>query len=214
MSVENNETQISRRTIAKGAAWTVPVITAGVAAPMAAASVAPPCPTCIAAGIGGAFTAQWIGLAGFGVVTGNETFNLDASGCNLSLFVPTYTMAGLGGSLIWSDGSSSVVGAAALGGGTLGQISLVNGTYTTADQAGLPNGTGLFGAYQNSQKHPAKICFNVRMYFNLLSLIPMPACDYQICYDICGLVTLGSVVLGSGTVNWSGTLCNGTVTAL
>lgn len=207
MSVEKmSETQVSRRAIAKGAAWTLPVVATGAAAPMASASV-PPCPTCLTAGAGGVFTAQWAGVLGLGAVVGTEAFNLDASGCSLSLFQPTYTVAGLGGSMTWSDGTSSVIGAAAIGGGTIGQISAVSGSYTTADVR-LPN--GFYGGTQG--KHPKKVCFYVDMYFMALGAIPLPACSYTICYDICGIIGAGVVALGTGTINWTGTLCNGTVT--
>ncbi|MEI2712624.1 MAG: hypothetical protein V9G04_04840 [Nocardioides sp.] len=200
---------ISRRRLAQGAAWAAPTIVLATAAPALAASDMPACPTCLNAGVGGLFTAQAIAALGTANVSGTSGFNVDSTGCDLSLFVPTYTTAGLGGTMTWSDGSTTAMSAVALGGGTLGQISAISGNYTT-NNATFPD--GFYGGTLG--KHPTKLCFDVQMFFMLIGMIPMPACNYRICYDICGVVGVGVIGFGTGTVNWTGTLCNGTVTPL
>ncbi|BDZ57617.1 hypothetical protein FB554_0927 [Barrientosiimonas humi] len=196
----------SRRTLAKGAAWAVPAVALGAMAPVMAASAPPQCPTCLVAGAGGAFTAQGAAALGLASVSGTAVFNIDSTACRLDLFEPAYAVLGVGGTVSWSDGrTTSLTVATLVGAGTFGRISAVNATFTTVSRP-IPNGTP-------PALRPTRVCFDFTAIF--VALIPPGLeleCPYTICYDVTNVTTTGAVALGSGTVNWTGTLGRGSLT--
>ena len=200
------QTSLDRRTLAKGAAWAAPALTLAAGAPMLAGSTPPPCPTCLSV-TGGAFTAQAVTVLGLSNVTGTAAFNIDASACPLGLFNPTYALLGLGGSVTWSDGTSNPLISASAGVGTFGAVSLFNSTFTMFG-VNMPNASP-FGAYP---KKPTKLCYNFNAIFTALLVVPTDvSCNYTVCFDVT-TTSIGTVALGTGTVNWTGLTTNPVLT--
>ncbi|MFB7843209.1 hypothetical protein [Microbacterium sp. NPDC056052] len=197
--IENNK-QVARRTVLKGAAWSVPVVAAAAAMPVSAASVTNPGCGCLQTGALGAFTAQAVTLLNLGTVTGTLAFNLDSSACDTGFFKPAYTILGLGGSISFSDGTTNqfTIGGTT-GAGTIGQISAFDSTFSVLGQINMPN--DLIPPY--TPKVPTKVCFNFTAIFIPLLPIPQIECSYQLCFDITSPSSLGTIVLGTGTVNWT-----------
>lgn len=117
---------LSRRRVAAGMAWAVPVVTIAAAAPAHAASPVNPGCGCLRVGFLGTFTTQAVTVASLGSVTGTVVFNLDSRQCDTGFFQPAYTILGGvgGGSLAFSDNTSYpfTIGTTT-GVGTVGQIS-------------------------------------------------------------------------------------------
>ncbi|MBK6886192.1 MAG: hypothetical protein IPH03_06790 [Tetrasphaera sp.] len=195
------ETAVSRRTLAKGAAWAAPTISLGAAAPMFAASTPPPaCPSCLKAGqnaTGGALTMQGITVLGLSNVTGTAAFNLDSSSCPVGIFQPAYTILGTGGNITWSDGQVTSFLSAQTGAGTLGSISAFATAFTTFGVT-MPN-----DALPPYVKRPTKICLDFTAIFIPILPIPQIECTYTLCWDMSTGTSLGTVILGNGTVNWT-----------
>ncbi|GAB3667619.1 hypothetical protein GCM10027591_15620 [Zhihengliuella somnathii] len=199
---------IDRRTVAKGAAWSLPVLAAAVSAPHAAASVVPPeCPACFTAGSGiDAFTAQAVVLSNQGALTFTSVLNVSTESCaDLSLFQPAYTAIMTNATLTMTDGSThtSAVGLGT-GVGTFGEISAFNfnGVFTGVS---YPNDT--FPPYGPTA--PARLCVDFEMIVvGLPSLIEL-TCPVTLCWDVSGMLSTGTVILGAGTVNHTGTFVAG-----
>lgn len=193
---------IDRRTVAKGAAWSLPVLAAAVAAPHAAASVVPPeCPECFTAGgLDTPFTAQAVVLGNEGAMTLATTLNVSTESCaDLSLFQPAYTAVMTGATLTMSDGNvyNTTLGLGT-GVGTFGTISAFAfaGEFLGVD---MPNG----GSLGNYNPRPTQLCVEFEMIVvGLPSLIEI-RCPVTICWDITCLGT-GAVLLGAGTINYTG----------
>lgn len=141
--------------------------------------------------------------------------NIDSTSCPLNLFEPAFAIVGLSGTLTWSTGTTSSTSVSvSAGAGTLGQVSAITTTFTDLGET-IPNGGGLLGLYQSGQKHPTNICFTFNAVF--VALIPVGlqvTCRYQLCYPINSVLPTGTVVGGAGTVNWTGSLGAGTLTAV
>lgn len=208
--------QVNRRSLAKGAAWTVPAITAAIAAPASAATT-PACPTCLRPTVG-AFTLNTTVLGGnTTIATTIPVFpiNIDSSACNLSLFQPAYTVVPLTtATLTWSNGATQTYSGVTAGAGTFGAISAFNvGPLIQTSSTPIPNGTGFLGAYQGTQKRPTRICFNMSFVFIGLPSIISITCRYQICFNL-STTPAGVVTLGAGNVTFAGTASGGTITPL
>lgn len=203
---------ISRRSIAKGIAWTAPAIALAVATPLAAASTNGPGCGCLTTGSLGAFSAQSLTLLNLGTVTGSIVFNLNSGGCDVGFFKPAYTVLGVGGTISFSDGtSSSYTIGATTGVGTIGQISAFTSTFSVLGQVNMPN--DLIPPY--TPKIPTKLCMTFTAIFIPLLPIPQVECTYSLCFDITNPSSLGSVIAGTGTVNWTDlTPSNPVLTAL
>jgi hypothetical protein len=189
---------VSRRTIAKGAAWAVPAVTVMGAAPALAATPTDPGCGCLQSGSIGAFTAQAVTVLGLSNVTGSIVFNLDSIACNVGFFQPAYTIVGLGGEVTFSDGQvvPYTVGATT-GVGTIGQVSAFTSTFTLFGVT-MPN-----DAFPPYTKVPTQVCFQFTAIFVPIIPIPNIECSYELCYPITSPSSLGTVVLGTGTVNWT-----------
>ena len=197
---------ISRRSVARGAAWAVPAVAIAGSAPASAASPQPPtCPTCLVAGNVGAFTAQATVVNNRGALAGHLTANLDARGCDLSLFKPACTILGLGATLTMSDNSvhtSNLAGSA--GAGTLGRISALNATFAFGGVS-FPDGTY---SVAGAPVVPKKLCVSFRAIFIGLPRLIEISCEYSLCYKVERVVPTGIVgrLTHDGTINYTGTL--------
>jgi hypothetical protein len=212
MSEIEKSTTVQRRTVLKGAAWSLPVVAAAVATPAHAASSTNPGCGCLHAGSVAAFSAQAVTLLNLGTVTGDITFNLDSSACNTGFFKPAYTVVGVGGTISFSDGTTKNFTLSAVSGaGTIGQISAFTSPFTVIGQINMPNDA--IPPY--TPKVPTNICFTFTAIFIPLLPIPQVECTYQLCYDITNPSSIGTIILGSGTVNWTDlTPSNPTLTPL
>ncbi|GAA2858188.1 hypothetical protein [Microbacterium arabinogalactanolyticum] len=189
---------IDRRTVVKGAAWSVPAIAAAVAMPLASASTGNPGCGCLQLGSIGAFTAQSVTALGLGTVTGTTIFNLDSSGCDVGFFKPAYTVIGLGGSISFNDGTTKqfTLGATS-GAGTIGQISAFTTPFTVLGSIPMPNGLGL-----NYPKKPTSVTMSFTAIFIPILPLPQVECTYTLTFNL-STSSVGGVVLGTGTVNWT-----------
>ncbi|MFB7842603.1 hypothetical protein [Microbacterium sp. NPDC056052] len=197
---QNDSKLVKRRTVLKGAAWSAPVVAAAAAMPVSAASVTNPGCGCLQVGSLGAFTAQAVTVLNLGTVTGTMAYNLDSTGCDTGFFKPAYTIVGVGGTISFSDGTSNqfTVGATT-GAGTIGQISAFDSTFSVIGQINMPDDA--IPPY--SPKVPTRVCFTFTAIFIPILPLPQIECTYQLCYDITSPSSLGTIILGTGTVNWS-----------
>ncbi|WP_309081506.1 hypothetical protein [Zhihengliuella sp.] len=192
---------IDRRTVAKGAAWSLPVLAAAVSAPLAAASPDPTCPECFTAGSGAAFSAQAVVLGNTGTVAVTTVLNVSTESCaDLSLFQPAYTAIMTAARLTMSDGTtySSALGLGT-GAGTFGAISAFNYTGTFS---GIPYANDALPPYGPTA--PARLCVDFNMVVvGLPSLLEL-TCPVTLCWDVTGQLSTGTVIAGAGTVNHTG----------
>ncbi|SEJ32664.1 hypothetical protein SAMN04487917_10531 [Arthrobacter sp. yr096] len=190
----------TRRQVTKGAAWAAPAIMAAVAAPAASASTLPSCPTCFSTGSVGAFTSQAIVVGGKGTLAFTSAFNINAMGCDLSLFAPTYTILTTSATLTMSNGQTYTqtinLGA---GQGTLGAISAVweNLIFTGIS---FPNGGSILSGYSVV---PKSICISFVFILEGLPFLLKVECPQTLCWNINSTAT-GVVVGGLGTLNFTG----------
>jgi hypothetical protein len=191
----------SRRQIAKGAAWAVPAVSVAAAAPTLSASPTDPGCGCLQTGGVNTFTAQAVTVLNLGTVTGTTVFNLDSSNCDTGFFQPAYTVVGLGGYITWATGqaNTSFTVGGTTGAGTIGAISAFTSTFTTLGQINMPN--DLISPY--TPRVPASICFSFTSIFIPLLPIPQVECTYDMCIPLTNPSSIGAVIAGTGTVNWS-----------
>lgn len=85
----------SRRTLAKGAAWSIPTLAVATATPALAASTGTECPSCLAAGgiqsTGFTITANASGKVGS--ATGNVNMSVNAAACKPSFYKSAITLS-------------------------------------------------------------------------------------------------------------------------
>jgi hypothetical protein len=202
---------VDRRTIVKGAAWSIPVVAAAAAMPLASAST-PACPTCIKAGfpivggiISGAWTSQAVVLGNTGTIAFPSIFGLDATQCGISftnIFQPAFTYIVTRATLTMSDGKTynSAVGLGA-GAGNISTVGAMPGAFVFTNVS-LPNGGAVAGIppYPVVPKTLTVTVTTTLQYGIGLSI----QCPMTLVWDLHGLAT-GLVFLGAGTVNFTGT---------
>jgi hypothetical protein len=211
MSETETVKHVARRTVLKGAAWSVPVVAAAAATPLASAST-PGCPTCIKAGlpiVGGLIAGAWTSQA---LVVGNKAtlafpnvFGLDATACGISwtnIFQPAFTYVVLSATLTMSDNNTytSAVGLGA-GAGNISTVGLFPGAFVFTNVA-LPNGGSAIGIppYAPVPKTLTVTVKTTLQYGLGLSI----ECPMTLVWNLHGVAT-GFVLGGIGTVNFSGT---------
>lgn len=193
---------ITRRHVARGAAWTLPVVALAAAAPSASAST-PACPTCLKAGVLGGITTQAVVAGNKGALLFAGALGLDSTGCDLTLFKPLYTSIVLSATLTMSDGSTHVGGGLGSGTGTFGQLGALPGSFLFSNIT-FPSGTYILSS---NPVHPTKISAEVQIILiGLPSLIEVK-CPVTLNWDLdvfgVGVVT-PSFLGGTGTINFSG----------
>ncbi|UFS60827.1 hypothetical protein [Subtercola endophyticus] len=194
-----NKPGTDRRVIIKGAAWSVPLIAAAVATPIAAAS-GPTCPTCLDAGVLGAITTQAVILGNHGALLFSGALGLDSRTCDLTLFRPIYTSVVTNATLTMSDGTVYTGTGLGSGSGTFGQLGALPGSFLFSN-IHFPNGTYLANS---NPVHPTKISVNL-----VIGLIGLPGlvtinCPVTLSWDL-NVFGVGTVIFGAGTVNFTGT---------
>ncbi len=209
MSDAQERNMMSRRKVAKGVAWSLPVVAAAVAAPAASASsVTPPaCPGCFEPGvIPLPFTSQVIVSNKSGTLAIVSALNVDSSGCDVSLFQPVYTAIMTSATLTMSDGTTyNSTAGLGTGVGTFGSISAFN---MNAIFTGLnfPVGGSIVSGYPVV---PAKLCVKFTMVLVGLPSLIQVQCPVTLCWDIrttaTGIVApVPFLNSGAGTLNFTG----------
>lgn len=216
-TTERASRDFGRRSVLKGAAWSLPVVAAAVATPVAAATT-PSCPDCFlpatTLGIGLApFTAQGVRLPFSGVNSGVVEVVLaaaiDATSC-VGLFNPAYVIAGLNATLTTTDNigverTYNAVLAPTVGAGTFGSISALAGAFTFTNVY-MPNQVVSIGSYP---VRPTKI--SITPLITLQAQIGIPPvyipvdCEPLLEWTLDAPFPVGTVIpaLG-GTINWTG----------
>ncbi|NNG39641.1 hypothetical protein HJ588_10200 [Flexivirga sp. ID2601S] len=201
MTDETNK--IGRRTIAKGAAWSVPVVALGAGAAQAAASP-PVCPTNCAQPVVSAATLS-TGLGNPATGSNRAALSLTAGAfyanflaCDggglfqASIFTVTSATLTMSDGSTYTTTSGLPVGVAAASQSALATVGL------SFQNVFFPNGNLLSGVL-NPPVRPSRICFTYTVVLNVLGSVP-PAtkdCNGQVCFSF-NLLT-GSVY----TVNQS-----------
>lgn len=203
---EEKKSGIDRRTMLKGTAWSVPVLAAAIATPLAAASTTPTCPTCLQPGVllGGVTTSQALVVGNQGALAFAGVFGLDSTGCDLGLFQPAYTSLVTSATLTMSDGSTYAGTGLGSGTGTFGQIGVLPGTWLFSGIT-FPSGTYILGS---NPVRPTQISATVNVILvGLPSLITI-TCPVTLTWNLdvfaTGVVT-PAFLGGTGTLNYTGT---------
>lgn len=195
--------RITRRSVARGAAWTLPVVALAAAAPSASAST-PACPTCLKAGVLGAITTQAVVAGNKGALLFAGALGLDSTNCQLNLFKPLYTSIVTSATLTMSDGSTHTGTGLGSGTGTFGQLGALPGGFLFSNIT-FPSGTYIL---TSNPVHPTKISANVTVVLiGLPSLIEIQ-CPVTLTWtlDVLGVGVVTPAFLGgTGTINFSGT---------
>ncbi|MBF4461252.1 MULTISPECIES: hypothetical protein [unclassified Rathayibacter] len=195
-----------RRSLLKGAAWSVPVVALASATPAAAASGGTPtCPSCLKPGVlVDVVTSQAVVVNGRGALAFAGVFGLDSRGCDLTLFRPLYTVLPTSATLTMSNGASYKAIGLAAGTGTFGQLGALPGTLLFSDIA-FPRGN--YGGASPFRPVALTVTANVIL-VGLPSLIEI-TCPVTLNWNLTLLAT-GAVVgvsdsLSAGTINYTGT---------
>lgn len=159
------DSKITRRTVAKGAAWTLPVVSLAAAAPAEAASVPPkPCTSCLTPQQGSIIWAPLPVLSTISITTG-----LTSTCANL-----VFLIGSLGkGTITFTDGSSQSGLAVGVGGG-LGPI----GAFEILTTVG--NG---YTGFPPKALVPDTLCIPFTLSISLFGK-PAGSCERTICYKI------------------------------
>lgn len=208
---ENMNKGIERRSVLKGAAWSVPALAAAVAVPAASATT-PTCPTCLkpATLLGGAWTSQAIVAGNRGRIALVNVFGISGLDCGITwtnIFQPAYTYLITSATLEMSDGNT-YASDAGLGAG-VGNISTIGafpGIFSFPDVL-LPNG-GAIGGLGNYPTVPSRltVSINVTLQWGLGAHI---LCPITLSWGLAGVATglVANVPFGPngvGTVNFTG----------
>lgn len=222
MSETETVKHVARRTVLKGAAWSVPVVAAAAATPLAAAST-PGCPTCYKSGlvallgqpIVGLWTSQAVVVNNKAAILMVPVFGLDTSSCGVTGFLSAYTYTFTSAALTMSAGNgvgqttytqtlTNLVGA-----GTLGVVDVLT-AIPAFTGVNMPNSLNVLNPNYAPAPIHLQICMNVFLTIDLGAGSPGGTVTCSLCFDWdlhgvgTGVVT-GLVGLGAGTVNFTGT---------
>lgn len=193
-------TSRGRRTLLKGAAWTVPAIAVAAATPAAAASGTPTCPTCLKPGVLGAVTTQAVVLGNRGALLFAGALGLDSRDCDLTLFRPLYTSVVTSATLTMSDNSTHVGTGLGSGTGTFGQLGALPGSFLFSNIS-FPNGVYLANS---NPVRPTKITVNLNVILVGLPGLITITCPVSLTWNL-NVFGVGTIIFGAGTINYTGT---------
>lgn len=222
---EMKKAGLDRRSVIKGAAWSVPVVAAAVASPVALAAtsggeVPDTCAGCfkpgniVAGSLGGGVIASVVaGNKGALAMVNTVGINSNGGDCKFNILTGVaYAAVITQSKLTWRNNktntvttrSSFITGGASTGvvGTSLG-VSALASTFTNLDfPAGLYAGS-------NPPAEPTRICFEVNFTIQA-GAIPIPnatdiSCTEDLCWDM-SMQALGVVgaITGTGTVEYIG----------
>jgi len=195
---------IDRRTVVKGAAWSVPAIAAAVAMPLASASGTPECPGCMKAGVG-AFTLAGVAASSRATLAFAAPVILDATNCgtligNIFDFKPAFTYIVTSATLAMSDGATynSLIGLAP-GAGVLGAVGAMAAAFSFTNVRVDPSNTrtGLPRTKPVSLTVQINVTFKWGLGVELL-------CPVTLVYDLSSAVNVSLLALGAGAISYTG----------
>lgn len=221
MSEIETTKHVGRRTVLKGAAWSVPVVAAAVATPFASASTPiPGCPTCLKAGVlavvGIPLLGAWTSQA---VVVGNKAdilvvpaVGIDTSTCVSAGFINAFGFTMNSATLTMSDGNAAndvtytQILTSLVGVGTLGLVNAFTAIPAFLNVA-MPNGGSVLGSYKPAPKK-LQICADIFLQVDIGGGVGGQTVTCSLCFewDLAGVGT-GAVVGalgGTGTINFTG----------
>lgn len=192
---------VSRRTLVKGAAWSVPVIAAATVSPLAAATT-PECPNCVKPNYG-VFTLAGLATSARASLAFLAVQSLDATDCGFltNIFRPAFTFAVLSSTLTMSDGNTynSAVGLGVAGGVLGTPLNPFPGAFAFTNVRVDPsnNRSGL------PRTRPAKLTVQVQytLEFGIGLQLQCPN-TYE--WDLSALANVSLLVLGTGAVSYTG----------
>ncbi|MFD6700743.1 MULTISPECIES: hypothetical protein [unclassified Microbacterium] len=221
MSEIETTKQVGRRTVLKGAAWSVPVVAAAAAMPLAAASNNPQCPTCLKAGVLsvvgipllGAWTSQAIVVGNKASILVVPAVGIDTSTCvstgfiNAFAFTMNSAVLTMGDSNPANDVTYTQILTGLAGVGTLGLVSAFTAIPAFLNVV-MPNGGSIAGAYKPAPKK-LQICADVFLKVDIGGGVGGQTVTCSLCFewDLAGVgtgVVLGGLAGGTGTINFTG----------
>ena len=200
-----SQQKVSRRTIAKGAAWSVPVVAVAAAAPAASASTTPTCPGAgCPAPILSAVTlstgvfASGSNTADLNIVAGTEAANFLTSACTdggllqaslVTVGDATLTMRNTSTNATTSYTGTTGISAGATAASAAFAMATVGASFPNVN---LPDGN-ILGGLLNAPVVPQSLCISYTVVLNVLGGTPgtTVSCPGQVCFGF-NLVT-GSV---------------------
>ncbi|WP_106817259.1 hypothetical protein [Janibacter massiliensis] len=207
---------ISRRTLAKGAAWTVPAVTVGAAAPAFAASTTCQPETCAHPRLSAVQVLAARGIDGKANITFTGAITATIGQCTglFSLGVATLTQVEIQWTSNARPGSPVPAGTTttttnlnlALGVNALGLLviptALINVSGVPNVQLGLYTGVANIGLLPS---RPTKICFYIRYTRILGGGLPPQECQAKVCVDPVIIAAVGDVglITGLGLVTYT-----------
>ncbi|GAA1408258.1 hypothetical protein AUR04nite_35170 [Glutamicibacter uratoxydans] len=196
-----------RRTIVKGAAWSVPVLATALSVPTAAATTQPepPCPGCLNPGFGVSVLAGLAASSRATLALANPVI-LDATDCgtligNIFDFQPAFTYIVTKATLTMSDGVSydSTVGLAP-GAGVLGAVGAMPAVFAFNNVRIDSNNfrTGL------PRISPQTLSVTIKTTFKW-GLGAQIICENTLVWNMNGLLNVSLLAGGAGAVSYTGT---------
>lgn len=197
---------IQRRTVLKGAAWSVPVLATAVAAPMVAATTTnpPACPACLRPGFG-AFELAGLAASSRATLALASAVVLDATQCgsligNIFDFQPAFTYVVTQATLTMSDGGTynSTLGLGP-GAGVLGAVGAFPGIFSWSNVRVDPSNlrTGL------PRERPMKLSVSIETTFKW-GLGAQIICPNTLEWDLSAALNVGLLAVGAGAVTYTG----------
>lgn len=191
-SEQKVDPKISRRTIAKGAAWSLPVIATAVAAPSASAS--PVCAPCLGANVvsAGATIATVSGNKGNVVIAG--AFSALATACTGLI---TAGIATINSATLTTNHGSYNTTTGLTGGPMVGGV-IALGSAITFSGVAFPDGLYVLNS---GPVNLMSLCFDVTIPLQIGGT--STPCGQTICFKPTVSLGVGNVTLGSGTVTFT-----------
>lgn len=202
---EGDESRVSRRSVAKGLAWSVPAVSAvsvlGSAAPAVAASTFQ-CPpeTCYSVPV-------TLGAAQTAGITGINATNVTMVG-GVVTFTCISQYGWLGGWTLWADSytfsftdRADITTSAGLTATTPSPLALPitvpGSTVIIPDYAWDPTNDGFLNIGQTNAHHITKICINYTAIFYGIGIPPVAlgTCRFQVCYKTSAVGTWNTLAL-------------------
>nr|MBS1901057.1 hypothetical protein [Actinomycetota bacterium] len=209
MSELENTKQVGRRTVLKGAAWSVPVVAAAAAMPLAGAANSnpnpPECPQCLKPGLG-AFELAGLAASGRATLALASAVVLDATGCgsligNIFDFQPAFTYVILKAQLTMSNGSvyDADLNGVGIGAGVLGLVGAFPAAFVWDDVR--VSGDHYFGAVP--QYKPTKLTVTINTTYKW-GLGAQKICPNTLVWDLSSALGVGVIANGAGAVTYTG----------
>lgn len=189
--------QVGRRSIAKGVAWSVPVLAVGSTLSMASASGAQ-CPTCFTPSAGLFAATALLGPNKKGPLVITSPFLYDPTACADLPFIDLFAVLGTSTAVLTYNGATYTASIPLTVGVSLGSIGTIVPALVFPGVQFTPNGDGSYPPFA------AKICLNLNLRFKQKNGDKVK-CQVQLCYTVSANITASVSVLGITTLTFVGT---------